>query len=150
MRIEHKSFEELTKSELYAILRLRVEVFVVEQDCPYQELDDWDQVARHFFIRNQSDAIIATLRVCPPDTRYASASFGRVVVKEINRNEGLGKVLMTKALNWLRGNYANCSVQISAQTYLKKFYERFGFEQVGEGYLEDGIPHIGMILNNID
>jgi ElaA protein len=150
MRIEQKSFEELTKSELYAILRLRVEVFVVEQDCPYQELDDWDQVARHFFIRNQSGDIIATLRVFPPDTRYASASIGRVVVKEINRNEGLGKVIMTEALNWLRGNYSNCSVQISAQTYLKKFYESFEFEQVGEGYLEDGIPHIGMILNNID
>lgn len=150
MRIEHKSFEELTKSELYAILRLRVEVFVVEQDCPYQELDNWDQVARHFFIRNQSDAIIATLRVFPPGTRYPCASIGRVVVKEINRNEGLGKVIMTEALNWLRKNYANISVQISAQTYVKKFYESFGFEQVGEGYLEDGIPHIGMILNNID
>jgi ElaA protein len=150
MQIENKRFQDLTKSALYAILRLRVEVFVVEQDCPYQELDDWDQLAQHFLMKDKEGQIIATLRVFPPGARFASASIGRVVVKQTNRNEGLGKALMLEALNWLRDNYSNCSVQISAQTYLKKFYENFGFKQVGEGYLEDGIPHIGMILENID
>ncbi|MCC5922359.1 MAG: GNAT family N-acetyltransferase [Crocinitomicaceae bacterium] len=150
MKIENKRFQDLTKSALYAILRLRVEVFVVEQDCPYQELDDWDQLAQHFLMKDKEGQIIATLRVFPPGARFASASIGRVVVKQTNRNEGLGKALMLEALNWLRDNYSNCSVQISAQTYLKKFYENFGFKQVGEGYLEDGIPHIGMILENID
>ncbi len=138
-------FNELSINELYAILRLRTEVFVVEQNCPYQECDDLDQTSIHFFIKNQ-DEIIAYLRLIPP-TQSSSTKIGRVVVKKSARQKGLGIELMQAAIRYYQNHYTNTPLKISAQQYLDRFYSNLGFKNTGNKYLEDGIPHQEMIFN---
>lgn len=139
-----KNYQEVTKDELYSVLRLRAEVFVVEQDCPYQDVDDKDQRAWHLFGVDQGE-VVAYLRVFKAGDYFQEISIGRVVVKPTYRATGLGHQLMKKAIRFIESKPGDTSIRISAQTYLKKFYESHGFKQVGAPYLEDGLPHIGML-----
>lgn len=144
MKWNIKSYTELTKQELYGLLRLRAEVFVVEQDCPYQDVDNKDQFAQHLFAFDQEE-IVVYLRIFKAGDYFQEISIGRVVVKPTYRSTGLGHQSMKKAITYIEKNNREKSIRISAQTYLKKFYESHGFKQIGEGYLEDGLPHIGML-----
>lgn len=132
---------------LYKIIQLRMEVFVVEQTCYYQDLDDKDEGSFHLMGWDR-DQLIAYSRLLPRGLSYPNAaSIGRVVTHPDHRGMGLGKELMELSIKYCQEKWPDDPVKISAQTYLKKFYEGFGFEQCGEGYLEDGIPHIPMIRN---
>lgn len=141
-----KSFSELTTSELYQILQLRSEVFVVEQDCVYQDIDFKDQKALHI-LGFKNDTIIAYTRIFKPGYYFENASIGRVVVKESERKFGYGHELMKVSIKAIETEFKVTEITISAQLYLKKFYESHGFIQIGETYLEDGIPHIRMDKN---
>lgn len=139
-----KSFDELTTKELYKILQLRNEVFVVEQNCPYQDCDNKDFKSYHF-TGSQGDTLIAYCRILPPGISYSkAASIGRVVTSPIARRQQLGKILLSKSLETLYILFGEVPVKIGAQLYLKKFYESFSFTKQGDTYLEDGIPHITM------
>ncbi len=138
-----KQFNELTLQELYAILRLRNEVFVVEQNCVYQDADNKDQKATHIFIKN-NDEILAYTRIFKPGEYFKNASIGRVVVNPKYRKQNLGKKIMQISIVFVLQSGFN-TIEISAQTYLKKFYNELGFTHIGEEYLEDNIPHIKMI-----
>ncbi|HEY4553178.1 MAG TPA: GNAT family N-acetyltransferase [Bacillaceae bacterium] len=140
-----KTFEELTNVELYRILQERVNVFVVEQECPYPEVDGHDFVSRHLFLQD-GDKVAAYLRILPKGTTYPEASIGRVIVSKDYRKRGLGLELMSRALEFIRENTEDRTVKIQAQEYLRRFYGSFGFQAVSDVYLEDGIPHIDMVL----
>ncbi len=141
-----KKFDELTPHELYAVLQLRNEVFVVEQNCVFQDADDNDQVAFHFM--GWSDKkLLAYTRLLGPGITYPEASIGRVVSSPFARGSGIGKELMQKSIEAIYKIYGRQNIQIGAQLYLKKFYETFSFHQTGEVYLEDGIEHIHMLKN---
>lgn len=139
-----KTFNELTTQELYGILRLRSEVFVVEQDCVYQDIDDKDQKALHLFISEESK-IVGYTRLFNAGDYFKEASIGRVVVQENYRDKKLGHQLMTASIEAIENHFQTTEITISAQVYLQKFYESHDFSKVGEEYLEDGIPHIRMI-----
>ena len=142
-----KTFDQLSLNEFYSILKLRIDIFVVEQNCPYPELDNKDQLAHHLFCINNNE-VIAYTRIFKPGDYYVQAAFGRVVVHENFRKQELGKKLIEQTINETYKLYGKTPIKIGGQVYLKKFYESFGFQQKGEGYLEDGIPHIYMILDN--
>ena len=139
-----KSYTDLTRDELYDILQLRSEVFVVEQDCVYQDIDGKDDIALHVFAYKEKD-LVAYTRIFPPNTYFEDASIGRVVVRASERKHKYGYDLMKTSIAAVEEAYQTTTIKISAQTYLKSFYNNLGFKEVGEGYLEDGIPHIGMI-----
>ncbi|MEO8109585.1 MAG: GNAT family N-acetyltransferase [Ginsengibacter sp.] len=139
-----KKFNELTVEELYKILQLRNEVFVVEQNCVYQDCDGKDAVSYHLCGWNDGN-LKAYTRLLPPGISYPNAaSIGRVVTSPSTRGRQLGKQLMTKSLEHLYRLFGHVPVTIGAQLYLKKFYESFSFVQNGATYLEDGIPHTTM------
>lgn len=144
IRVEVKNFESIAVSELYQLLRLRAKVFVVEQDCVYQDLDNKDQKALHIMIKNHDD-IVAYSRIFRAGNYFEQASIGRVVVAEEYRKSGLGQLLMKRSIEEIEQNYGPGSIKVSAQCYLKKFYGNLGFQPIGDEYLEDGIPHISMI-----
>ncbi|HET8884961.1 MAG TPA: GNAT family N-acetyltransferase [Salinimicrobium sp.] len=144
MKIFSKNFSELTSTELYQILRLRSEVFVVEQDCVYQDIDGKDQKAIHLIGIKDSE-VVAYARCFAPGDYFKEASIGRVLVKENQRKYGYGHELMKASILAVEQFFKTKRIKISAQEYLVKFYESHGFEQIGNGYLEDGIPHIAMI-----
>jgi ElaA protein len=138
-----KKFSELTTGELYDILQLRSEVFVLEQDCVYEDIDGKDEKALHLFAY-KNEVMVAYARLFGPGDYFEKASIGRVVIKETERKYGFGHQLM-EAANKAVEEYFNISqIHLSAQQYLVKFYNAHGYKEVGEGYLEDGIPHIGM------
>ena len=139
-----KSFEELTGTEVYDILKLRTDVFVVEQACAYDEVDGKDKQCLHVFAKKMN-RVIAYARIVPPHVSYPELSIGRVVVAADYRNEGLGHVLLQYTLDKIVEEFGEQPIQIGAQCYLKDFYEAFGFKAVSEDYLEDGIPHVDMI-----
>ncbi len=145
IRFEVKRFEELSTVELYKILRLRAEVFVVEQDCVYQDIDDKDQKATHV-IGYKNDQVIAYTRVFDAGDYFENASIGRVVVSKPERQYGYGHDLIKESIKAIENVFKTNTIKISAQTYLKRFYESHGFTQIGEEYLEDGIPHVAMII----
>lgn len=144
MEFKVKKFKELTTSELYEILQLRSEVFVVEQDCVYQDIDFKDQKALHV-IGTKEGKIIAYTRLFNSGEYFDTPSIGRVVVKDTERKYGYGNDLIKASIQAIVDNYKEIKITISAQTYLQRFYESHGFKQIGEGYLEDDIPHIKMI-----
>ncbi|QXP73132.1 GNAT family N-acetyltransferase [Tenacibaculum sp. HL-MS23] len=144
MDFKVKNFKELTTSELYEILQLRSEVFVVEQDCVYQDIDFKDQKALHV-LGLKDDKIIAYTRLFDSKQYFDTPSIGRVIVKDTERKFGYGHDLIKASIQAIVNNYEERIITISAQTYLQKFYESHGFKQIGEGYLEDGIPHIKMV-----
>jgi ElaA protein len=139
-----KNFHELTIHELYEILQLRSEVFVVEQNCVYQDIDGKDTKAMHL-IGTMDNKIVAYARLFNKGQYFENASIGRVVVDSKHRNLNFGHDLMRNAMDAIKQHFETTKISISAQLYLKKFYESHGFTQIGDGYLEDGIPHIKMI-----
>ncbi|GAB1464181.1 GNAT family N-acetyltransferase [Pedobacter sp.] len=141
----YKSFEELSKTELYAILRLRSEVFVVEQHCNYQDVDGKDLKCHHLMAWD-GDNLAAYTRIVPPQVSFAEASIGRVLTNAKYRGIGAGITLMEKSIEKLHETYGKRPIRIGAQLYLKRFYERFGFIKSSNEYLEDEIPHIEMLL----
>lgn len=142
------SWSDLTKESLHDILQVRTQVFVVEQNCPYQEVDGKDKHSIHVLGRTKEEGIVAYARIPAPGISYNEVSIGRVLTHESTRGSGIGKELMSKTLNAIRSSYGKVAVRISAQQYLLKFYSGFGFEQKGEMYLEDDIPHIEMLKIN--
>ena len=139
-----KTFYELNNQELYQILRLRSEVFVVEQDCVYQDLDNKDQISIHIFLM-EKDETVAYTRIFKSGDYYKNPSIGRVVVSKKNRGKELGKKIMIYSIEYINKNLKGEKIELSAQTYLDKFYKDLGFYKTGEDYLEDGIPHQRMI-----
>ena len=147
MKFEIRSFAQLSNEELYRVLQLRAEVFVVEQNCVYQDADDLDQGGYHVLGFSQNQEIHAYTRVLPPGSTYSEyASIGRVITSQSFRNQGHGKPLMSFTLAQCQLLYPNHKTKISAQSYLIKFYNGLGFQEIGEEYLEDGIPHIAMVF----
>lgn len=140
-----KPFDELTARELYAIIRLRNEVFVVEQNCVFQDADNKDQPSFHL-MGWDGQVLACYTRLLPAGISYVEPSIGRVVVSPIKRDLGLGRELMLQAITYLYSIWNKQSIRIGAQLYLKKFYESLGFQQSSEVYLEDGIEHIEMLL----
>ncbi len=139
------SFSELTTTQLYEMLKLRVDVFVVEQTCPYPELDNKDRVDGVFHLLGyQGDELIACARLLPKGISYSTLSIGRVVTKQSARGDGLGHKLMSQALIECQQRWPNEDITISAQQHLANYYGQHGFEQTSEMYLEDDIPHIEM------
>lgn len=144
MNLFFKPFSELTNIELYHILKLRSDVFVVEQDCPYPELDGKDLNAIHVTGMVKGD-IVAVARVLPPGVSYTEWSFGRIATHKKFRGRGLGRQLIASMMLYMTEKFPNQNVRISAQEHLKEFYNEFGFKSTGKKYLEDGIPHIEML-----
>lgn len=144
-KFEIKRFNELSLSELYQILQLRCEVFVVEQNCVYQDIDGKDEKALH--VIGSLDGVIGVYcRLFAPGDYFDKASIGRVVISPEFRAYKFGHLLMKQAISGVKNAFGTGEITISAQLYLKKFYETHGFVQKGEQYLEDDIPHIKMIL----
>jgi len=140
-----KKFDELTVHELYALLQLRSEVFVVEQNCVFQDMDNKDQGCYHL-MGWQEDKLAAITRLVPPGNIYSIPSIGRVVTSPSIRGGGAGRLLMEKSIEECYRLFGKQSIQIGAQLYLHKFYSSLGFRQTSEMYLEDGIEHIEMVL----
>jgi ElaA protein len=138
-----RSFDQLTVQDLYEILKLRSEIFVVEQNCIYLDLDGLDTQALHL-IGELEGKIVAYTRLFDAGITYDNASIGRVVVHANFRSRNLGHELMQTSIAVIKTNFGKDSITIGAQLYLKKFYESHGFAQTSEMYLEDGIPHIRM------
>lgn len=139
-----KHFDKLTPLELYAAIRLRNEVFVVEQQCVFQDADDKDIDCYHL-LGWIGDKLAAYSRIVPPGVSYSQASIGRIVTSPLFRRSGAGRALMEESIKQCYHLFGEGSIKIGAQLYLRNFYESFGFEQVGDVYDEDGIPHIHMV-----
>ena len=141
LQLHKKAFQELTTEELYELLRVRSEVFVVEQDCVYQDMDGDDQKSIHLWLTVQ-DKVVALARVCPAGTHMKEISIGRVITTE--RNKGYGKQIMLHAIDAAIEHFDAIVIDIEAQEYAKGFYESVGFRQSSEPFMLDGIPHIKM------
>ena len=139
-----KKFDDLTSSEMYSILQLRNEVFVVEQNCVFQDADNKDQPAHHL-MGWRGDKLAAYSRLLPPGISYEFVSIGRIVTSPAERRNGVGKILMKKSIEAVTKLFGSVAIKLGAQLYLKQFYESFGFVQSSDIYLEDGIEHIEMI-----
>ncbi|KIA90073.1 GNAT family N-acetyltransferase [Kaistella jeonii] len=139
-----KSFEELSTKELYEILKIRQEVFVVEQTCYYLDADGYDTKAAHIWAE-KGDQILAYCRIFKPGIKYTEASIGRVLTNPSYRNLKLGKILIKIAINTIEGKFRTHNIRISAQDYLLKFYSDFGFRVTENNYFEDDIPHTEMV-----
>jgi ElaA protein len=144
MYFEFKKFSDLSPNELYDILRLRSEIFVVEQNCVYNDLDGLDKDAIHQYFKKEGE-VVAYSRLLKPGTRFTEYSIGRVVVRKSERGTGLGIEMMEEAKRFIINEWGATKIKVSAQSYLQRFYENLGFEIVTEMYPEDGIPHYGML-----
>ena len=138
-----KKFNELTLEELYEILKLRSEVFVVEQKCIYNDIDGKDLTSSHIMIK-ENGKIKAYLRALQPGVSYEDASLGRVLVSPDARGKGYAKTIVTKGVEYILNNFNTTKITIGAQEYLKNFYSEIGFKPISEVYDEDGIPHLDM------
>jgi ElaA protein len=141
-----KTYNQLSLDDLYYILQLRSEVFVVEQDCIYQDVDGKDQKALHV-IGKKNNTIIAYTRIFKAGDYFNEASIGRVVVSKKERHQQYGELLMKASIQATEDNFGTIEIKLSAQKYLENFYNNLGFKTIGEPYLEDGIPHIAMVKN---
>jgi len=141
MELIVRHFSELSREELFEIYRLRVSVFVVEQQCPYQEIDDADRLAYHVYLKD-AEGIQAYLRVLPPKAVFDTAAIGRVIA--VKRRCGLGTEIVAAGIKVAEEKFGAKTIKIEAQTYARGLYEKLGFVQTSEEFLEDGIPHIGM------
>ncbi len=144
MHIKIFTFEEFSLNILYEVLQLRAEVFVVEQNCPYQDVDGKDQKAIHV-LGYQDEVLVAYTRLFKPGDYFERASIGRVIVKEKYRKFGYGKDIMKASINYIQSHFNTPVIELSAQVYLKRFYNELSFNEFGETYLEDDIPHIRML-----
>lgn len=141
-----KKFDELSAAELYSIMQLRNEVFVVEQNCVYQDADNKDQLSMHL-CGWDGTKLVAYTRIIPQGISYSEASIGRVVTSPAYRNTGAGRQLMKESISRCFSQYNCTAIKIGAQVYLTAFYQSLGFIPCSSEYLEDGIPHIEMILH---
>jgi len=141
-----KHWDELSTEEVYEVIALRIRVFIIEQNCPYQDADGKDKRSFHLFGLNAAGECVGCLRLVQPGVSYAEWSIGRVATDLSVRQTGVGKVMMGKAMAWLKDRHGNPAVRISAQTYLLRFYEGFGFQRTGKAYMEDNIPHEEMVF----
>ena len=139
-----KKWKELSKEEVQSIFSLRAEVFIVEQECPYQDVDGRDNEANHLLLY-KNNILCGYTRIFPKNTYFKEACFGRTVVKKKYRGKGYGHVLVKESIAFLKSKKEN-TIKISAQSYLKKFYLSHGFIPRGGEYLEDNIPHTAMFL----
>ena len=146
MNWQLKKFDELSVQELYAILQLRNEVFIIEQNCIYPDLDNKDQLSYHLMCWKE-DKLIAYTRLLPPGITYQNPSVGRVVTAASVRRSGIGRELMIRSITHCEILFGKKSISLSAQLYLKKFYESLDFSPTSDVYLEDGIPHLEMTRN---
>lgn len=144
MKIEIKRFGELSTAELYELLQLRSQVFVVEQKCIYQDIDGKDGKAIHL-LGKVDGKTVAYLRIFKSGDYFETTSIGRVVVGEASRKKGYAKTIMQAAMAYILSTLNDKKVTLSAQTYLTRFYSDLGFKEVGTSYLEDGIPHTKMV-----
>ncbi|WP_017814979.1 GNAT family N-acetyltransferase [Paenibacillus shenyangensis] len=140
-----KHFNELNTKELYQILKERTDIFVVEQNCPYPEVDGRDVDCYHLF-KLENEQIAAYARLLPPGIAYAQASIGRVIVPSIHRGKGYAGELFTRAVDFIQQELHEMEIKIQAQEYLCRFYGAYGFKPISDSYLEDGIPHVDMLL----
>lgn len=141
------AFTELNIQLLYDILKLRTDVFVVEQNCPYPELDEKDRIdGVYHLVGMEGETLVAYARLLPPGVSYAEVSIGRVLVAGAARGKGYGQQLLQQALSECERLWPGLDIQIGAQVYLEKVYQQFGFTRNSEDYLEDGIPHVDMVL----
>ena len=147
LNIKVKTFSQLTTKELYDLLQLRSEVFVVEQDCVYQDIDGKDQIALHV-LGFKDEVLVGYTRIFKPGDYFELASIGRVVVKENERKHKYGYDIMDASIKTIKDVFNTTAIKISAQCYLKRFYNNLQFFEVGDQYLEDGIPHIAMIYED--
>lgn len=138
-----KAFNDLSLRELYDILKLRNAVFIVEQNCPYQDIDDKDEDAQHMIIYERQE-LIGYLRILT----IPYPAIGRVIVHPSHRKRRLAETMMKEAMEYLTRKLKKGSIKLQAQTYLLGFYEKLGFKPVSEEYLEDGIPHVDMVYSN--
>ena len=141
-----KEFNHLSLNELYDILALRVEVFIIEQNCPYQDLDGKDKLSYHLLGKDIDGNIVATLRIIPKEISYQEISIGRVVTSEKIRSWKKGNELMTQAMTFITKTFPKENIRLSAQTHLIKYYGNHGFKETGKHYLEDDIPHSEMLF----
>ncbi len=139
-----RSFDELSLNDLYSILKLRSEIFVVEQCCVYQDMDNIDQECTHFYIK-EKDEVIAYARILAPGLEYKEASLGRVVVKDTHRSKGLASQLTEACLDELSSKYPDSPIKIMAQVYLKEFYKKYGFKVISDEFREDQLPHVYLL-----
>ncbi|MCH2190921.1 MAG: GNAT family N-acetyltransferase [Gammaproteobacteria bacterium] len=146
MKWELKELAELTSKETFDYLKLRQDVFVVEQNCPYPDIDFTDLEAKHL-IAQIDDNIVACARIIPPGVTYDQPSIGRITTALTHRGSGLGRELVRRAIEHTQALFPNQDIKIGAQERLESFYQSFGFETISSMYLEDGIPHIDMNLN---
>jgi ElaA protein len=145
LKITVFKYQDLSPDRLYEILKLRSEVFVVEQKCAYQDLDNKDEKALHL-VGEENNKIIAYTRIFKKGDFFKYSSIGRVLVKKDYRNKNYGRKIMKSSIDRLKKDPKEEKIELSAQKYLLKFYSELGFEKVGEEYLEDNIPHVKMIL----
>jgi ElaA protein len=141
-----KPFTELSLKELYALLKLRAEVFVVEQTCIYNDLDELDFDAIHLFGMDNGDVLVYA-RILPAHSRFKEVSLGRIVVSTNSRGLGYGKEVIKKSIEYIKENISDNLIRISAQEYLLNYYEELGFKIASSSYLEDGIPHVEMVYS---
>lgn len=140
-------FNELSTTQLYQLLKLRVDVFVVEQNCPYPELDDKDHLPDvYHLLAYQGEQLVACARLLAPGISYPQVSIGRIAIAQQHRQAGLGKQLVNNALQQCEQHWPNQDIQIGAQLYLIHFYQHLGFKRHSPDYLEDGIAHLDMLL----
>jgi len=140
-----KNFKDLSVDEYFELLHLRTAVFVVEQDCPYQEVDEKDRESFHLVGKTETGEVIAVTRILPQGVSYNEVSIGRVALKKEFRGKGIANGLMKATLLFIENELGKQAIRISAQTYLLNYYGKFGFQQVGNEYLEDNIPHVEML-----
>mgnify|MGYP000164786528 CR=1 FL=1 len=142
-----KKYEDLTIDELYNILKVRNEVFVVEQNCPYQDCDEKDKRAYHLFLEDNGE-IIAYSRIIEKGVSYDEVSIGRFLVQKKYRGKGFAREMLSKAIKFIEESLNENAIRISGQVYIKEFYKSFGFKEVSDVYLEDNIPHVEMLYES--
>lgn len=141
------TFDQLEKDDLYTLLQLRQQVFIVEQNCPYLDADNIDRKAYHLLARSNTPNanLLGYLRVIPPGPEYTEPAIGRILTAQQARGKGLGRELMIRAIDFINTTHPCMQIKISAQLYLLDFYKDLGFDTISEPYDEDGIPHITMV-----
>ena len=148
MKITVKHYNQLSLNEFHDLIGLRMEVFVVEQDCPYQDLDGLDKDAYHLIIEENSE-IIATSRILKAGVAYPEIAIGRVVSSPKHRDKKLGHLIMSESMKFVESTFGRQNIRLGAQTHLTSFYEKYAFKSTGKEYLEDGIPHTEMLYDSI-
>ncbi len=148
MQWQCSSFLELSPKALYEILKARAEVFIVEQQCAYLDIDGIDEHAYHLVLYNNVGVLMAYARLVPPGLKFQEPSIGRVLTTKVARGKGFGRRLMQESILRLTTLYPDFPIRISAQAYLEKFYNEFGFVRVSENYNEDGIAHLEMLRSS--